>query len=176
VSFAISDHVVANGDVTNKVTATFRRFAAAPVLLFFVNTIFSKENSDENLFPLVCLRYFVLYRLRRCAGTGHELKDLCLVTMTVTDGQQAIEGVVVSLSAKTSRGAWASRGITNAKGIAVIQTSRASYTGKGASAGDYKVTFVKMVIFPLMIVILPWLNAFPPLFHVVFSSLAGVLY
>jgi hypothetical protein len=77
-----------------------------------------------------------------------ELKNLYPVTITVTDGNQTIEGVVVSLSAKTSGGAWANRGVTNAQGVAVIQTSRASYTGKGAPAGDYKVTLIKTVNLP----------------------------
>ncbi|MDR2346831.1 MAG: Ig-like domain-containing protein [Planctomycetaceae bacterium] len=77
-----------------------------------------------------------------------ELKNLYPVTITVTDGNQAIEGVAVSLSAKTSGGAWASRGVTNTQGVAVIQTSRASYTGKGAPAGDYKVILIKTVKLP----------------------------
>ncbi|MDR1270771.1 MAG: Ig-like domain-containing protein [Planctomycetaceae bacterium] len=77
-----------------------------------------------------------------------ELKTLYPVTIIVTDGNQAIEGVAVSLSAKTSGGAWASCGVTNVKGVAVIQTSRASYTGKGAPAGDYKVILIKTVKLP----------------------------
>jgi hypothetical protein len=88
-----------------------------------------------------------------CLSCNHvpvpdELKNLYPVTITVTDNNQPIEGVAVFLSAKTSGGAWASRGITNAQGVAVIQTSRASYTGKGVPAGDYKVTLIKTVVLP----------------------------
>jgi hypothetical protein len=77
-----------------------------------------------------------------------ELKDLCPVTITVTDNNLPMEDVLVSLSAKTSGGAWASRGVTDAKGFAVIQTSRASYSGTGVPAGDYKVTLAKTVNLP----------------------------
>ncbi|MDR1269126.1 MAG: Ig-like domain-containing protein [Planctomycetaceae bacterium] len=96
-------------------------------------------------YTLTMLLFFV-----GCGGVPvpDELKNLCPVTITVTDGDQAIEGIAVSLSAETSGGAWASRGVTNEKGVAVIQTLRASYTGKGAPAGDYKVTLIKTANFP----------------------------
>ncbi|MDR0608794.1 MAG: hypothetical protein LBG58_01665 [Planctomycetaceae bacterium] len=85
-----------------------------------------------------------------CGGVPvpNELKNLYPVTITVTNGDQAMEEVAVSLSAKTSGGAWASRGVTNAQGVAVIQTSRASYTGKGVPAGEYKVALIKTVALP----------------------------
>jgi hypothetical protein len=99
------------------------------------------------------LLFYTLTMLLFFAGCGgvpvpDELKNLCPVTITVTDGDQAMEGVAVALFAKTSGGAWASRGVTNTKGVAVIQTSRASYTGKGAPAGDYKITLIKTVDLP----------------------------
>jgi hypothetical protein len=99
------------------------------------------------------LLFCTLIILLFCVGCGgapvpDELKNLCPVTITVTDGNQAMEGVTVLLSAKTSGGAWASRGVTNAQGVAVIQTSRASYTGKGALAGDYKVALIKTIELP----------------------------
>jgi hypothetical protein len=85
-----------------------------------------------------------------CGGVPapDELKDLVPVSVTVTDGGTPLDNVAVTLSPKTGGGAWASCGITDAKGIAVIQTTRASYTGKGAPSGDYKVVLIKSVEFP----------------------------
>ncbi|MDR0338356.1 MAG: Ig-like domain-containing protein [Planctomycetaceae bacterium] len=101
----------------------------------------------------ITLLFCTLTILLFCVGCNDvpvpdELKNLCPVTITVTDGDQAMEGVSVSLSAKTSGGAWASRGVTDAKGVAVIQTTRASYSGKGTPIGDYKVTLIKTVELP----------------------------
>jgi hypothetical protein len=85
-----------------------------------------------------------------CSGVKvpDELRNLCPVTITVTDGNQALSGAMVSLSAKTTAGAWASRGITDANGVAVIQTTRASYTGKGVPIGEYKVFLIETVKLP----------------------------
>jgi hypothetical protein len=85
-----------------------------------------------------------------CGGVPapDELKDLVPVSVTVTDGGTALDNVAVSLSPKSGGGAWASRGTTDAKGVAVIQTTRSSYTGKGAPTGDYKVVLVKSVELP----------------------------
>ncbi|GHT36230.1 hypothetical protein FACS189427_07450 [Planctomycetales bacterium] len=85
-----------------------------------------------------------------CGGVPapDELKNLVPVSVTVTDGGTPLDDVAVTLSPKTGGGAWASCGITDAKGVAVIQTTRASYTGKGAPAGDYKIMLIKGIKFP----------------------------
>jgi hypothetical protein len=117
--------------------------------LFFSKQFFF----EEKIFMRTFLLFYTLTMPLFWVGCGgvpvpDELKNLCPVTITVIDSDQAMEGVSVALFAKTSGGAWASRGVTNEKGVAVIQTSRSSYTGKGVPAGDYKVTLIKTVNFP----------------------------
>jgi hypothetical protein len=77
-----------------------------------------------------------------------ELKNLCPVTITVTENHQPVEGVTVRLVSKEPRGVFASNGITDVKGIAKLQSSRGSYTGNGVPAGTYSVVLLKTVDFP----------------------------
>jgi len=97
--------------------------------------------------------FLFVFTLFICIGCNQtkvpeELKNLVPVTITVTDGSQPVENVAVRLSAKGSQGAFACVGTTDAKGVAVIQSTRSSYTGKGAPAGTYFVVLVKTVEIP----------------------------
>ena len=89
-----------------------------------------------------------------CAGcdggnTPEELKNLVPVTITVTDGAQPVEGVAVSLSSKSEvKGFFVCTGITDAKGVAKIESTRSSHTRKGAPTGTYSVVLVKTVEIP----------------------------
>ena len=82
------------------------------------------------------------------AKAPEELKNLVPVTVTVTDGSQPVENVAVRLSAKGSQGAFACVGTTDAKGVAVIQSAKGSYTGKGVPSGTYTVVLVDSVEIP----------------------------
>ena len=63
-------------------------------------------------------------------------------TITVVDGGKPIEGVIVRLSTTTSPN-WTASGVTNASGVAELQTISGSYSRKGAPEGSYKVVMVK---------------------------------
>jgi hypothetical protein len=125
--------------------------------VYFYKTEFSSAMSKEHFFSernfmrvfllLFCL---ILLVLNGCSGTEipTELKGLCSVTITVIDGDQPIEGVHVSLANKGSHGAWGCAATTDSKGVAVIQTTRSSHSGKGAPPGTYTVALSKMITLP----------------------------
>ena len=76
------------------------------------------------------------------------LKNLVPVTITVTDGSNPVEKVSVRFSGKGSQGAFACVGTTDAKGVATIQSTSGSYTGKGVPAGTYSVVLIGSVGIP----------------------------
>ena len=97
--------------------------------------------------------FLFVFALFICVGCNQtkvpdELKNLTPVTVTVTDGSQPVENVAVRLSVKGTQGAFACVGATDAKGVAVIQSTSGSYTGKGAPAGTYSIVLVKPVDIP----------------------------
>ena len=88
-----------------------------------------------------------------CAGCHQTkvpegLQNLVPVTITVTDGSQPLEKVSVRLSSKGSQGAFACVGVTDAKGVATIQSTSGSYTGKGVPSGTYTVVLIDSVEIP----------------------------
>ena len=76
------------------------------------------------------------------------LKNLVPVTITVTDGSKPVEKVSIRLSGKGSQGAFACVGVTDAKGVATIQSTSGSYTGKGVPSGTYSVVLIESVEIP----------------------------
>lgn len=64
-------------------------------------------------------------------------------TITVTKGGQPYEGVTVLMSRTENHGAWAVSGMTDASGVAVIETSWTKAASKGAPEGKFKVTASK---------------------------------
>ena len=97
--------------------------------------------------------FLLVTGLLLCAGckrgnVPEELKNLVPVTVTVTDGSQPLQGVTVRLGSKNPQGLFASVGITDANGVAQIESTRSSYTGKGAPAGTYSVVVSKPVDIP----------------------------
>lgn len=88
-----------------------------------------------------------------CCGCNtavpEELKNLAPVTITVTDNSQPLEGVAVALNSKGgASGFFVCTGLTDAKGVAKIESSRNEHTRKGAPPGTYAVVLVKPVIVP----------------------------
>ena len=63
-------------------------------------------------------------------------------TITVVDAGKPIEGVIIRLSTTTSPN-WTASGVTNASGVAELQTISGSYSRKGVPEGSYKVVMVK---------------------------------
>jgi hypothetical protein len=95
----------------------------------------------------------LVFVLLVCSGCGtqlpEELKNLAPVTITVMDGSQPLEGVAVALNSKGgAKGFFVCTGVTDAKGVAKIESTRSSCTGKGAPPGTYSVVLVKPVDIP----------------------------
>jgi len=65
------------------------------------------------------------------------------VTVTVTDSGQPMSGIQVMLGSKSGLSLFACNGTTDSSGIAVIQSSRGTFTGKGAPAGTYAVALLE---------------------------------
>ena len=68
-------------------------------------------------------------------------------TITVTQDGQPYEGVTLVLTRTENHGSWAVAGITNASGIAEIETSWTHASAKGAPEGTFRVTLSKDVPF-----------------------------
>ena len=86
-----------------------------------------------------------------CSGGGkvpEELRNLCPASVTVTNGTQPMAGVMVTLLAKGSQGAYACNGVTDNNGVALIQSSRGSHTAKGVPAGTYSVILSESITLP----------------------------
>ena len=86
-----------------------------------------------------------------CSGSGvfpSELKQLYPVTIAVMEGSQPKAGVTVRLSSKGPQGAYGCSGITDAKGVVTIQTTRGSYTRNGVPSGTYSIVLVETVELP----------------------------
>ncbi|MCL2709843.1 MAG: hypothetical protein FWE95_03085 [Planctomycetaceae bacterium] len=88
-----------------------------------------------------------------CGGCGstaipEELKNLHPVTITVTDGTQPLEGIGVTLSNKGPQGAYGVNAMTDAQGMARIQTTRGPHTRGGAPPGTYAVVLFKAIATP----------------------------
>ena len=64
-------------------------------------------------------------------------------TVTVTKGGQPYEGVSILMSRTENHGSWAVAGLTDASGVAVIETSWTKASVKGAPEGTFKVTASK---------------------------------
>ena len=86
-----------------------------------------------------------------CSGVGGqvptELRNLVPASVTVTNGDQPMAGIQVVLLTKTG-GAYACNGVTDVNGMAQIQSSRSSYTRKGAPAGTYTVVLSESIEVP----------------------------
>ena len=98
---------------------------------------------------LISLSAFLL----TCCGCGgpkipDELRNLVPVSVTVMNGTQPMAGMMVTLSAKSGQGAYAVNGVTNTAGTEQIQTSRSSFTKKGAPAGTYSVVLAETIVLP----------------------------
>ena len=94
--------------------------------------------------------------LLSCCGCGgaklpDELRNLSPVSITVKNGDQPMPGIQIVLFAK-SGGAFSCTGVTSSDGVAQIQTSRGSHTGKGAPAGTYSVSLSESIELPLELV------------------------
>jgi len=57
-------------------------------------------------------------------------------------------GIQVTLFAKGAQGAYACNGVTDASGVAQIQTTRGSHTRKGVPAGTYSVVLSESIEIP----------------------------
>ncbi len=76
-----------------------------------------------------------------------DVPKLFPAVVTVVDGGTPIEGAqVIFYPTAEGGGSLTVCGTTDAKGVANISTIRASYVGKGAPAGDFKVTVNKEVV------------------------------
>ena len=97
---------------------------------------------------LISLSTFLL----SCCGCGtqvpEELRNLYPVTVTVMNGKQPMAGVLVTLSAKGGQGAYACNGVTGNDGVALIRSTRGSYTGSGVPAGTYAVVLNETIELP----------------------------
>jgi len=116
------------------------------------------RSSSTNLSPRKNMRILTLLSLSAfllsCCGCGggggkvpDELRNLAPVSVTVKNGDQPMAGIQVILFAK-SGGAFACNGVTGTDGTAQIQSSRSSYTGKGAPAGIYTVVLSEPIEVP----------------------------
>ena len=85
-----------------------------------------------------------------CSNTKvpEELRNLYPASVTVLDGDRPVTGILVTLSAKGSQGAFACNGVANDNGVALIRSSRSSYTGKGAPTGTYAVVLSETIELP----------------------------
>ena len=85
-----------------------------------------------------------------CGGTNvpEELRNLYPASVTVMDGGQPVAGILVTLSAKSSQGTFACNGVADDKGVARIQSTRGSYTRKGAPTGTYAVVLSETIELP----------------------------
>jgi hypothetical protein len=85
--------------------------------------------------------------LLACCGCGtnvpDDLRNLVPVTITVTDGSQPVLGIQVTLISRSGSNLFACNGITDASGVAMIQSSRSTFVGKGAPAGTYTVVLLQ---------------------------------
>lgn len=99
-------------------------------------------------FTLLSLSALLLTCFGCGSGIPDELRNLVPVTITVTNGSTPIPGILVRLSAKGGQGAYAVNAVTNESGTAEIQSSRSSFSGKGAPAGTYAVVLVENVSLP----------------------------
>ena len=101
----------------------------------------------------ILFRSTLLLSLVVCFGCGQpkihkEFKNLTPVSIVVTDGTQPLKGVSVTLSRRTSQGAYACTVLTNHEGIAQIRSIRNSYSVNGIPAGKYSVVLFKVVELP----------------------------
>ncbi|MDO5581824.1 MAG: hypothetical protein Q4G69_11905 [Planctomycetia bacterium] len=79
---------------------------------------------------------------------SEELKVLTPVTITVADSGNPIEGVLVVLECSAEHGAWGANALTDANGVAIIQTSLGGKSRSGVKPGSYKVVLKKDVKLP----------------------------
>ncbi|MDO5581969.1 MAG: hypothetical protein Q4G69_12640 [Planctomycetia bacterium] len=77
-----------------------------------------------------------------------DVPKLIPCSVKVTKGGSPLEGAQVILYKTEGAGSLTVCGTTDASGVAKISTIRASYVGKGAPEGDYKVTVNKEVVVP----------------------------
>jgi len=63
-------------------------------------------------------------------------------TITVVNDGKPIEKVIIRLASTTSTN-WTASGLTNASGVAEMQTTSGSYSRKGVPEGNYKVVLHK---------------------------------
>ena len=85
--------------------------------------------------------------LLTCCGCGtqapDDLRNLVPVTVTVTDSGQPVSGIQVMLNSKSGSNLFACNGMTNTSGMAMIESSRSTFTGKGAPVGTYTVVLLE---------------------------------
>ena len=107
----------------------------------------------EKIMRIVLSTLLLIFCLLACCGCGQtaipeELRSLYPVTITVTDGSQPLEGVGVTLSSTGSQGAYGVNAMTDARGVARIQTTRGPHTRGGAPTGTYSIVLFKLVNIP----------------------------
>ena len=96
------------------------------------------------------------------AKVPEELRNLVPASVTVMNGDQPMAGIQIILLAKGSQGAFACNGITDAKGMAQICSSRSSYTRKGVPVGTYSVVLSESIDVPENLVSQESDQALPP--------------
>ena len=64
-------------------------------------------------------------------------------TITITRGGEPLEGVTVVLARTENHGSWAVAGLTNASGVAEIETSWTHAATRGAPEGTFTITLSK---------------------------------
>jgi hypothetical protein len=97
-----------------------------------------------SVYVIFSLFFFVI----GCSQTPPELKGLYPVTVTVTENGKPLEGVVVSLVNKQPQTLRGCSGLTDFKGVAVIETKIRDLSGKGVASGEYDVILSKNIDFP----------------------------
>jgi hypothetical protein len=97
------------------------------------------------------MRYFMIFSLLLLAGCSQlppELRNLHSVTITVTNNNVPVEGVIVSLVNKQPQTLRGCNGLTNASGVAKIATSVGSQSALGVVSGEYRVVLTQNISLP----------------------------
>ena len=90
----------------------------------------------------------VLLCLAGCSSKPVELRGLKLVTVTVQDDGNPLEGILVLLTPKEVQFLRGCNGVTDSKGKAIIRTSVRQRSGVGAAPGEYKVLLQQTFAMP----------------------------
>jgi len=81
-------------------------------------------------------------------GKPDGIPPLFPVTVKITKGDTPVTGANVFLVAPTSiSGSWSASGVTDASGLATIETSQGDWKAKGAPEGEFKIYLTKLAKF-----------------------------